>query len=582
MQLRHTCVLACASTASALLVSGELTASPQASTTLVSVSSGGVQANATSYGPAISGDGRYIAFESSASNLVASDTNGFLDVFVRDRQTSTTSLVSLSSGGMQGNHHSYECSLSGDGRYVAFKSQATNVVANDTNGVSDIFVRDRQNSTTVRVSVDSSGIEGNNGCEQAAISADGRYVAFASDASNLVAGDTNASEDVFVHDLVSGATTRASLNTGGVAGNDASLIPAISGDGRYVAFGSYATNLVPGDGNGTIDIFVRDRQTGTTTRVSVDSAGVESNDYSYYPALSSDGRYVAFLCAASNLVVNDANFADDVFVHDRQTGATTRVSVDSSGTEGDDSCDVPAISPDGRFVGFASYATNLVANDTNDLLDVFVHDRVTAVTTRASVSTSGAEGNSDSLDPAFSADGRFVAFDSDASNFVAGDTNGTYDIWARDEGLPAAMSYCTAGTTTNGCTPAISWAGTPSATSGSGFTITVNAVEGQKQGILFYGIDNTGFTPQPWGMSTSLLCVKPPTQRTPSQNSGGTINQCNGVFAIDWNAFIAANSGALGNPFTTGQTVFAQAWFRDPPSPKSTMLSNALQFAVGP
>jgi hypothetical protein len=568
--------------AAASLIAGALHASPQVSTTLVSLSSGGVQANQTSYGPAISVDARYVAFESSANNLVVGDTNGFLDVFVHDRQTGTTTLVSLSTAGGQGDHHSYECSISGDGRYVAFKSQATNLVAADTNNVSDLFVRDRQTGTTTRVSVDSSGAQADNGTEQGVISADGRFVAFASDASNLVASDTNASEDVFVHDLVTGATTRASVDSNGVEGNDASLIPALSGDGRFVAFGSYATNLVAGDGNGTIDIFVHDRQTGATTRVSVDSGGVESNSYSYYPGLSADGRYVAFLCAGDNLVPSDGNFADDVFVHDRTTGITTRVSVDSFGVEGDDSCDVPAISADGRSVGFASYATNLVGNDSNSLLDVFVHDRVSGTTVRVSESSSGTEGNSDSLDPALSGDGRVVAFDSDASNLVAVDTNNTYDIFVRDQGPGGPTVYCTAGTTSHGCVPWISSSGTPSATSGSGFTIVANAVEGQKQGILFYGIDNSGFTPVPWGASTSFLCVKPPTQRTSPRNAGGTPNSCDGALSLDWNAYIAANPGALGNPFAAGQHVFAQGWFRDPPSPKTTMLSDALEFVVGP
>jgi hypothetical protein len=180
-----------------------------------------------------------------------------------------------------------------------------------------------------------------------------------------------------------------------------------------------------------------------------------------------------------------------------------------------------------------------------------------------------------------SADGRFIAFAGPATNLVPGDTNASWDVFLRDLG-PVTSVFCSAGTTTNGCAASISGVGTPSASSGSGFTIAVAAVEGQKQGIVFYGVDNSGFAPLPWGTSSSFLCVKQPTQRTPPQSSGGALNACNGAIALDWNAFVAANPSALGQPFTAGQHVFAQAWFRDPPSPKTTHLSNALEFVVQP
>jgi Tol biopolymer transport system component len=552
------------------------------STARVSVSTGGVQGNATSYGPSLSADGRYVAFESTASNLVAGDTNGFLDVFVHDRFTGATTIASLGSGGAQGNQHSYECSISGNGRYVAFKSQATNFAAGDTNGGTDIFVRDMQTNTLVCASVTPSGAVGDNGCELPWISANGRYVAFDSDATNLVPGDTNGKTDIFVRDLQTNTTTLVSVDSNGVQGDDGSFIPSLSADGRYVAFSSYATNLVANDNNFQIDTFVHDRQTGTTLRVSVDATGSESNGYSYFPALSGDGRFVAFYCAGDNLVPNDTNFADDIFVKDLTTGAIERVSVDSNGNEGDDSCDGPSMSYDGRYVAFFSYATNLVASDTNGALDAFLHDRVTGTTTMIDVDTGGIQGNSDGENPSISDDGRFIAFDSDASNLVAGDTNGSFDVFVRDQGAGAPSAYCTAGTTSSGCVPSISGTGTPSASAGSGFTIAVGAVEGAKQGILFYGLDNTGFTPTPWGASSSYLCVKAPTQRTGAQNSGGSFGACNGTLSLDWNAYIASNAGALGNPFTSGQTVYAQGWFRDPPSPKTTNLSNALQFSVGP
>src|SRR5207249_1268748 len=212
-----------------------------------------------------------------------------------------------------------------------------------------------------------------------ALSADGRFVAFGSDATNLVAGDTNGTTDVFVHDRQTGTTERVSVASGGgTQGNGKSggffAFPALSADGRFVAFQSDATNLVAGDTNGTTDVFVHDRQTATTERVSV-------NGFSAGPALSADGRFVAFHSTGSNLVAGDTNGATDVFVHDRQTGTTERVSGASDGTQGNDASAGPALSADGRLVAFHSSATNLVAGDANRAYDVFVHDRAVSTTT---------------------------------------------------------------------------------------------------------------------------------------------------------------------------------------------------------
>ncbi|MEO8196181.1 MAG: hypothetical protein ABI689_05620, partial [Thermoanaerobaculia bacterium] len=250
--------------------------------------------------PSTSADGRYIAFQSSAPNLVAGDTNNLDDIFVHDRQTGVTTRVSVDSAGAEGNSDSAAPSISGDSRYVAFSSAASNLVAGDTNGSEDVFVHDRLTGTTTRVSVDSAGAEGDSYSYEASISGDGRYVAFASTASNLVAGDTNSIDDIFVHDRQTGATTRVSVDSFGVEGGSGSTSASISGDGRYVAFASYASNLVAGDTNLNSDIFVHDRQTGTTTRVSVDSTGVEGDGYSSAPSISSDGIYVAFTSTSSN------------------------------------------------------------------------------------------------------------------------------------------------------------------------------------------------------------------------------------------------------------------------------------------
>ena len=197
------------------------------------------------------------------------------------------------------------------------------------------------------------------------LAADGRFVAFGSDATNLVTGDTNAVSDAFVYDRVTGTTERVSVSSAGAEANGTSFAPAISADGRFVAFPSEATNLVPGDTNGVTDVFVRDRLTGTTERVSVSSAGAEANGTSFAPAISADGRFVAFPSEATNLVPGDTNGATDVFVRDRLTATTDRVSVDSAGAQANDRSDFPAISADGSVVAFVSTATNLVPDDTN-------------------------------------------------------------------------------------------------------------------------------------------------------------------------------------------------------------------------
>ena len=429
---------------------------PAAGTTRrVSVASDGTQGNDFSAEASISATGRYVAFDSPATNLVNGDTNGVIDVFVHDWKTGQTTRVSVASDGTQANDFSDAPSISASGRYIAFQSAASNLVSGDTNGTGDIFVHDRVSGQITLVSVASDGTQANSASQHAAISANGRYVAFQSDASSLVSGDTNNTHDVFVHDRKTGQTTLVSVASDGTQGNDLSLHPSISANGRYVAFDSFASNLVSDDTNTCgpytdgmcPDIFVHDRATGQTTRISVASDGTQANGYSDVPSISANGRYVAFHSFASNLVSDDTNGVADVFVHDLKTGQTTRVSVASDGTQGNDNADGFSISATGRFVAFQSFATNLVSDDTNFTSDIFVHDRQTGQTTRVSVASNGTQGNGGSYDPSISATGHSAAFYSDASNLVSGDTNSTGDIFVHDrqgvgsveESLPAEL-----------------------------------------------------------------------------------------------------------------------------------------------
>ena len=402
----------------------------------VSIASDGTEAAGGSMLPSISADGRYVAFASSASNLVNNDYVGYIDIFVHDRQTRQTSLISVASDGTQGYGDSWYPSISADGRYIAFFSDASNLVSDDTNDMIDVFVHDRQTGQTSRISVASDGTQANGMSEYpaASISTNGRYVAFSSSASNLISGDTNGVKDIFIHDQQTGQTSRVSVASGGTQANGYSWDASISSDGRYVAFFSYATNLVNGDTNNVADVFVHDRQTGQTSRVSVASNGTQGNGDSLGPSISADGRYVAFVSSANNLVSNDINDADDIFVHDQQTGQTSRISVSSGGTQGNDDPDRPALSfsVDGRYVTFESDANNLVSGDTNNAQDIFVHDRQTGQTSRVSIAADGTQGNGRSSAPVISANGSYVAFYSDASNLISDDTNNWQDVFVYD------------------------------------------------------------------------------------------------------------------------------------------------------
>ena len=365
-----------------------------------------------SFRPWTSADGRLVAYDS--------DVGGVRDVFVHDRAVSTTKRVSVSSGGARADGDSLRPTVSADGRHVAFWSKATNLVPGDTNRKADAFAHDRVSGTTVRVSVAGDGAQGNGDSARPVISGDGRLVAFESAATNLVAGDAGKGRGIFVRDLANGSTTRVGVG----------LRPSISDDGRWVAFNSDAA-LVPEDDNHSSDVYVRDLASGVTARVSVASGGVQVSGGSYSPSLSADGRVVAFWSSAADLVPGDTNGVDDVFVHDRATGTTTRVSVAGDGTQANRLSTDPDVSPDGRWVAFWSSATILVPGDTNRAADVFLHDRTTGATTRVSVASNGTQSDGHSYSPNVSAGGEVVAFDSLGTNLAPGDPNGGSDVFVR-------------------------------------------------------------------------------------------------------------------------------------------------------
>jgi Tol biopolymer transport system component len=280
----------------------------------VSVDTAGNLPDSMCFGPKISADGRYVAFASAATNLVPGDTNGQVDVFVRDRSSGTTQRVSVSSAGAQADFGSTIPAISADGRYVVFESFATNLVPGDTNGLTDVFLRDRQTGITERISVTTFEAQANGASRTPAVSADGRYVVFMSSATNLGVGDTNGVDDIFLRDRGVGSTGRISVSTAGVGGNGASSHPTISADGQSVAFLTSASNLISWDTNGEVDVYYRAWSSNYNEIVSVTTASVLANDGSRTPVISADGRFVAFISTATNLVPGDHNQKDDVFV----------------------------------------------------------------------------------------------------------------------------------------------------------------------------------------------------------------------------------------------------------------------------
>ncbi len=392
-----------------------------------------------SFRPWFSANGRFVAFDSDSPALVAGDTNRVRDVFVHDRATGTTERVSLASDGTEADGQSQRPTLSADGRYVAFWSEATNLVPNDDNDVADAFVFDRIDQVIRRVSVGPGGVEGNGESLRPVISGNGMLVAFESAARNLVgkdvigrSTDTNSARDIFVHDMEKAETTRVSVASNGAQGAGESLRPSFSADGRYVAFQSDVV-FDSADTNRARDVYVHDRESGTTTRVSLADSEAEGDGGSFSPSLSADGRYVAFWSNAANLVDGDTNGKSDVFVRDLQAGVTRRASVSSDGVEGDDDSSDPSISPDGRYVAFWSAAANLVDGDSNGMRDVFLYDRDRAETIRASVATDGSQADADCYAANVGGGGELVAFDSEATTLVAGDSNPGSDIFVFTE-----------------------------------------------------------------------------------------------------------------------------------------------------
>ena len=439
-----------AAAAAALGALGGLASGAVDQTTLVSRQSGlGPNgADGDSSNPSTSADGRFVAFESSANNLSADDNDAVTNVFVRDTQANTTALVSRQSGTAPlngANGSSSDASISADGRFVAFASLADNLSGDDNDAYRNIFVRDLVANTTTLVSRQS-GIAPLNGADedssQPSISADGRSVAFGSEANNLSGEDNDAYDNVFVRDLVAN-TTKLVSRTSGLGpngGDDSSYNPSVSADGRFVAFESYANNLSGDDDDAHPNIFVRDTQANTTALVSRQNGTAPmngANGDASGASISADGRFVAFYADADNLSGDDNDAYYNVFVRDLQANTTTLVSRQSGAAPANGANEYsagPRISADGRFVAFYSYADNLSGDDYDAYINVFVRDLQANTTTLVSRQSGTAPMNGAdefSRDPSISADGRFVAFESGADNLSAEDNDAYINVFTR-------------------------------------------------------------------------------------------------------------------------------------------------------
>jgi Tol biopolymer transport system component len=423
--------------ACALVLGSIATATAAAPTTArVDLSSTGVQAKTTSESPAVSANGRWVVFESAADNLVPGDQNGLSDVFLRDRRNVTTKRISVGAAGAEGDGSSSQASISGDGRWIAFSSSATNLVPGSTGGLGNVYLYDRTSGALQRVSnALGGGGGGNDNSSEPRLSSDGSVVVFTSGAANLVPGD-GGKVDVFMYRIATGALTRVSARADGAdPGGDARGAAASAG-GAFVTFTSTANDLVSGDG-GHSDVFVRDMTVNQITRVSVTSTGGEANSDSALSAISSDGCQIAFDSTASNLVFGDDNSkALKVFVRDRCAGSTEFASLSNGGVQGGVLDRRPVISDDGCLVGMVELANNLLV-PAGGWRAAVLRDRCGGFTSRVDLSAAGEGGNGHTDGISFSAGtARYVVFHSGAENLVPGaDANGAAsDVFLRDRG----------------------------------------------------------------------------------------------------------------------------------------------------
>ncbi|MEY2745400.1 MAG: hypothetical protein RL112_442 [Planctomycetota bacterium] len=554
----------------------------QGCTIQVPVSNRGEQADLGGMAAHIASWGSVVVYSSAATNLLREPVPMGSRVYAWDRATGRTSLVSVARDGTAPTGCS-EPRASADGRLVVYSGFPENIVFGDTNGQPDIFVRDLAAGTTARVNLADGGAQATQWSAKPAISGDGSRVAFVGFSPGLAPGQAGEVIHVFVRDLVAGATRCASVPVAGGAPDNSSGLgrPALSFDGRWIAFDSEASNLVAGDTNGKSDIFVRDLSTGVLVRGSVAHDGAQADGASSAASLSGDGRFLAFQSSATNLVPGDTNGVVDVFVRDLALGTTIRASVDNSGLQAIRGSWAPELSETGRFLVMAS-AARLDLADHDGIPDTFVRDMVLQRNEWLSVRPDAESPGWYNSSGAITADGRHVAFVSLLDSLVPDDEHGGHDVFLRDRfGCePPVVAYCESGVASDGCRPTLSASGTPSASATSGFVIQGANFGGARACMLIHGA--AGPARIPFGVGGGALCVAGRLQRTPLFWTSGTPGQCDGTFALDWNQLRAAIPAGAGLPLVAGQRVWLQAYERFPGDPAGPLMSHGLQFALAP
>jgi hypothetical protein len=535
----------------------------------------------------LSGDGRSaVCATDPHSHGVASPA--LVEVFTYRCASSDVELASASSSGapaMQGIPQFM--GLSGDGRFVVFASSSPNLVSPDTNNNIDTFLRDTLLGTIEGITLLPSGDQVASDPHGLRVSHSGDLV-FLNVAEAIHPADSNDEFDVYAWTRATRSFQRVSLGSagneltypfaypaqygGGVSGLD------ISADGRFAVFGSFSPDVVAQDSNMWIDVFCRDLVAGTTELIDYDVSGAIAAGGAQDPAISGDGRFVAFSSTSPNLVPGVGLVGLQVYVRDRILGITELVSVGMSGTPGDASSFWPIVSFDGRFVGFQSMATDLVGGDTNAIEDAFVRDRTSRTTIRVSLTSAGAQSSGSAGFTAgivgISYDGRRVLLTSFASDFVPGDSNGSEDLFIRDLGAPNApvASYCSAKPNSTGCVPTISTAGEPDLSGTTAFFITSVGTQNQRLGALSWS-----FAAAPPPYTSGMHCVAAPLRILTRQSTLGSVlpaNDCSG-----WLSYPLSPSAMSAHGWIPGSTVYCQFLVRDPASSGLSM-SRGMSFVV--
>ncbi|MAW59254.1 MAG: hypothetical protein CMJ94_00305 [Planctomycetes bacterium] len=394
--------------------------SAQGFTRRVNVNSLGALGDRGSSDVRISADGSCAVFSSDALNLDGAPS-GFGDVYLHDLLLHRTERVSLTDGGGLANKLSELPRVSGDGQRVAFVTYADNLVAGDTNSARDVYLRDRAAGSTQRISLSTSGEQSNNDSYVAGLSADGRYVLFSTRSAKMHP-DGNTRNHFYLRDTLNGTTTRTTETSLGAAANQDCRHGFLSAQADWVVFSTISTNLPGGAGNSRDDVYIRNLNTGVTEWISSTSTGGEPNSHCRYPSVSADGRWVVFQSAATNLVPGDTNGVSDIFLRDRQTGSITRISQRWDGSEAARECLSPRISEDGNTIVYQTTDPSIVPGDNNNAGDVFAYSRVTGLTQNVNLGSGGVFGNDSASDASISADGNRIAFASCSSNLIGGTT----------------------------------------------------------------------------------------------------------------------------------------------------------------